>query len=1225
MMQTFLKSVRCSFGLVICLLLTDVATAQQFRAVQRGGGFGGRPNSVLNVFRDEKVASELKITEEQKKLIDEIVQNSRPAAEDTGAVFEKLRSAKTDEERDAARAELKALSDVAIKLGEAKLKKVIDEKQYERAVQLYLQQTGPRALTDERYSKQIGLKDEQVSRIEELIEKRDQAMRDLGFRSSDKEREEVRNQFETDAMKVLNEQQQVAWTKALGAPLVEDDKQVPESTSNPPKVDVATQDNPNEMPAKNPMDGSDTRSSDEKQAVVSFGTSSDEKGTTPITGNDPNTEQSLSFNFRYAPWSDVLTLFAELSGLTLDLNDVPPGTFNYYDKKTYTPLEALDVLNGYLLQKGYILVKRDQFLVCLNIDNGVPPNLIPNVEVSDLPKRGKNELMSVVFKLDEIEAKDIDNEIGELVGPQGKVVALENSNSLFVTGIGQNLSRIHRLLSGVSGKEDPEAIQYRAFVIKHIPAADAQKMVAGVLGIDTGVKNVSSSMESMRYQMSRDSRYRYPTPPGGSAPEPTSSSSGKTRVTVDYRTNQLLISAKASDMELVEKALETIDVEFDAAGNRFVATNNTPELRVYTVTTTDAREVAKTLDVVVPGVVVNEDGKAGKIHIVATPTEHTEIDALIRKLDGGGGSMAVSVLPLVSMDPLDVAITLQSMFSGDGDKAPTIEADVYGRRILVRGTQDQLIQIKSLLSQLGQDGTSADLAGVSRGPVRTYSLGGRDPDQVLKLLEQVWERRSPNPLRIVKPDERKKINPVKPTEKNENESTEPVDDTTDKSASAPARRTLLNVQMASQEKTLSDESGATQNNSTEGKPASKDETKTDTKTEKDDSESAPVMITINGDDLTLVSRDEEALDELEDLLQALSQSIPVQTTWTIFYLKVADATEAAAMLEQIFPSSSVSMSSTSTGDDMMSSMAGGISSFGSSLMDMTGLSGLGTSSQTLRIIPELRLNALFVTGPVYQVREVEQMLEVLDSAELPDTLRERVPRMIPVNHADVNEVAGILREVYKDALQDPAQFARAGGSRGGSPGGRGGGSNPIAALLGGGGGNAEVPKIKLTLGVDDRTSNLIVSADDALYQEIKSLVESIDDAALQAKRTVVVVPLENTNPVVIQQTLGSLMPRVKVSTSGTSRRPSSSQSGNPSTPTPSAPNVQQDNGPPEEVRRFFEDRIRERFQGGGFPGGGNSGIRRPGGDSGDGGGRGPGGSGRGPGGGRGGDRGRGGR
>src|SRR5438874_6572396 len=93
----------------------------------------------------------------------------------------------------------------------------------------------------------------------------------------------------------------------------------------------------------------------------------------------PASEPQLKFRFRFAPWKDVLEWFAQQAELTLDLNEVPPGTFNFVDNsRTYTPTEALDVVNGYLLQKGHVLVRRDKFLVVANVDN-IPPNLIPQV------------------------------------------------------------------------------------------------------------------------------------------------------------------------------------------------------------------------------------------------------------------------------------------------------------------------------------------------------------------------------------------------------------------------------------------------------------------------------------------------------------------------------------------------------------------------------------------------------------------------------------------------------------------------------------------------------------------------------------------------------------------------------------------------------------------------------------------------------------------------------
>jgi len=67
--------------------------------------------------------------------------------------------------------------------------------------------------------------------------------------------------------------------------------------------------------------------------------------------------------------------------LTLDLTDTPPGYFSYFDSRSQTPAEAIDLLNGYLLPRGFVLLRRDQFLVTLKPDNNMLAKLIPTIEV----------------------------------------------------------------------------------------------------------------------------------------------------------------------------------------------------------------------------------------------------------------------------------------------------------------------------------------------------------------------------------------------------------------------------------------------------------------------------------------------------------------------------------------------------------------------------------------------------------------------------------------------------------------------------------------------------------------------------------------------------------------------------------------------------------------------------------------------------------------------------
>ena len=68
-------------------------------------------------------------------------------------------------------------------------------------------------------------------------------------------------------------------------------------------------------------------------------------------------------------------------------------------------------------------------------------------------------------------------------------------------------------------------------------------------------------------------------------------------------------------------------------------------------------------------------------------------------LDGDVGG--ATVVPLKRLDPKAAAEAMRKLFAENG---PAIEADVPGRRLLVRGTAEQLTQITQLLVVLGENG-----------------------------------------------------------------------------------------------------------------------------------------------------------------------------------------------------------------------------------------------------------------------------------------------------------------------------------------------------------------------------------------------------------------------------------------------------------------------------------------------------------------------------------------
>ena len=172
----------------------------------------------------------------------------------------------------------------------------------------------------------------------------------------------------------------------------------------------------------------------------------------PQTSSGP---KKLQFNFRFQPWSEVLEWLAEEAGYSMILDTAPPGTFNYTDRRLYTPAEALDLLNGVLLTKGYTLVLHDRMLMVVNLEDEIPPALVTRIPVEELDKRGEYELLSTRFQLRGITSEQGRREIEGLLGPQGKIVELPQARQLIVTETGGRLREIRDVLDRAQATGDP--------------------------------------------------------------------------------------------------------------------------------------------------------------------------------------------------------------------------------------------------------------------------------------------------------------------------------------------------------------------------------------------------------------------------------------------------------------------------------------------------------------------------------------------------------------------------------------------------------------------------------------------------------------------------------------------------------------------------------------------------------------------------------------------------
>jgi type II secretory pathway component GspD/PulD (secretin) len=821
----------------------------------------------------------------------------------------------------------------------------------------------------------------------------------------------------------------------------------------------------------------------------------------------------LTFSFRYQPWQEVLDWFAQQAGLSLLMESPPAGTFNYTDTRRYTPAEALDVLNGVLLTKGYTLVRHGRMLVVVNLEDGMPPNLVPDVPLSELDQHGEFELIRTIFPVWNMSPEQAALEIQPLLGPQGKVIPLPQSRQIQVTETAGRLRTIRSIVNAVEGSEAGSA-GMREFTLKYITLDAALPTIRQMLGIPA---------------------------------EAFSTPDGTVQITKSANGEKLLFRGTAQQAARLTEILRLIDVPEAARG-----INGAPQLEVYAVTTADPEMVVKMLQTLLhndPNVILSADKESGKIVAFATPPQQATIKATIEQMQKE--SRQVDVIALSNVDPQVAVVAINKLFGSNDEKAdpkaPRVDADLTTRSLMVRGTAGQVAQIRELLHKLGETEDEGGIAAAkSKQHVRLLPMTGAAARSAVSQIEQIWPSVRTNKIRIVSPSS--SIPSYRPSD-SPGASAAP--------AAAPANgsnehlqelwQSLLKDRAPSSStrpqavpdgaKVQKDEDRSTGNQAQSRfhlagdvvpttKPAGPSTTpkaapaaapkQPANSTTPAPGKGAPIIIAPGPGGTLIASDDLEALDQLEDLLTTVAgHNAGSGREYAVFYLKYSKAPIIAEVLAAIFGGTSGGKDKGIIGDiasNALGDVGGGL--MGDLLLGGGGGGG-AFASGTVDIVPDARLNALIVHAKPADLDTVEQLLKVLDQSSGPEKVEaEAQPRAIPLYNTAATEVAQIVQQVYQDRM--------AGASGVMSP-------QDMMKMIRGGN-NTEQQVQKMSLAVDTRNNVLIVRAPDALFNEVKTLVNDLDQSLADSPQTTKVVALQHTNSAAVQKALTSMLGNVKTNT-----------------------------------------------------------------------------------------------
>ena len=178
-------------------------------------------------------------------------------------------------------------------------------------------------------------------------------------------------------------------------------------------------------------------------------------------------ELAFDFEFRNAPWSQVLDWFTEKSGLTMTGVFKLRGTFTFVTPrgKKYTISEIVDILNDALqaapASDRWLLVRRNQTYTLVPADEPIEPTLAQRIPPENLPKYGKTEVVQVVVTLKGLAAKDVQPTLQKMKTPFGQVAVIEPTNQLVLT---DTVASLNKILKVIKTGEYPTEVRANQFV-----------------------------------------------------------------------------------------------------------------------------------------------------------------------------------------------------------------------------------------------------------------------------------------------------------------------------------------------------------------------------------------------------------------------------------------------------------------------------------------------------------------------------------------------------------------------------------------------------------------------------------------------------------------------------------------------------------------------------------------------------------------------------------------
>lgn len=604
------------------------------------------------------------------------------------------------------------------------------------------------------------------------------------------------------------------------------------------------------------------------------------------------------------------------------------------------------------------------------------------------------------------------------------------------------------------------------------------------------------------------------------------------------RENSILVTARPDKMAIIIQVIEAVDVPLDRDPSLSSAMSR---MKTYRLTGVDPEPVLRTLQQVgdlAPSTRLEIDAKNKAIIAYASAADHEMIQGIIDKLSGSERSFKVMKLRKLPADQVAGSIMFmmgidpkkkkersnpwmwdrpERESSNDGQNQFRVDADVEHNWLMLYANETEMNEVNNLLVQLGEI-PPADGSGSRHRMIETGS-----PEETQALLERLkkeWPLIAPNhplvtPQQI--PVERPKPTPTpsepqqketQPAPAQPKETPKPIASPDTKTTAIPSNNVFRFVGTGAD---AAADAPAPQGGVAGG--ASPANAAPDPGKQKANepiaAQGSPVKILVGPDGRLLISCDDpRALDLLEEFLDQLA---PANRDYNVFRLKYASAYGVALNLQDYFKEEKKEESRWrpwwDTGSD-----------------DKDDKEQRLSTRRKLKFIPDYESNTILVDGATAsQLHTIQDLIDLYDQPPPSDSQSVRKTEIIQLKYARAKTVAEAVKEVYRDllsandkALSGPGQAPRD-GQRG------------FVLSFGDSGrsekGEQRSPKFKgeLSIGVDETSNTLAVSSPKYLFEQVRKMIEDLDQAAAPSQTVRVVQVGPGVSASQLQEVLGGLL------------------------------------------------------------------------------------------------------